>query len=489
MKPSTASTTSFLHFVEAMLGIKLSPGQRILWAVLSGAAQPESFEGEDREIARQLFGDVDRIPRKLLSTVSLVKGRRIGATRVIAARLIYLGLTSKLTTAPGEVAAGMLVGPDLRVAQNVLNFITGMIDSSPALQHREVKRTETSVFMLRDDGRQITFECLPASRGGSAVRGRTLFGLIMDEGAFFGSEENAVSDAEVFRAAVAGLIPGGQAFVSSTPYTEAGLLFDLHEANFGHPVTGVSVAAPTRLMRTDDPEILEMVERETLRDPVTAAREYEAVFLSRGSSLFFDSAAIEAAIDYALVLPLAARGRMAAGVDPGFTKDCAAFVAVGDHDGVITVHVLDELQPAKGSPLAPSFVFDRWAALAKSLGISSLRTDTFYRESLREVCDAHKLTLDDVPGGQNGKRRMYERLRALLAEGKVRLPNHPRLIEQLRKVMQKPTPGGGLSITSPRSKRGGDHGDLVSALVAAVWAIDEGSSVAMWLAAMDQANF
>jgi hypothetical protein len=46
----------------------------------------------------------------------------------------------------------------------------------------------------------------------------------------------------------------------------------------------------------------------------------------------------------------------------------------------------------------------------------------------------------------------------------VRLPNHGRLLAQLKAIIAKPTPAGGLSISSPRRVNGG-HGDLVSALV------------------------
>ena len=53
-------------------------------------------------------------------------------------------------------------------------------------------------------------------------------------------------------------------------------------------------------------------------------------------------------------------------------------------------------------------------------------------------------------------------------EGRIKLPKNPRLIRQLKEVVAKPTPGGGLSITSPRRK-GAGHGDLVSALVLAIW--------------------
>jgi hypothetical protein len=76
--------------------------------------------------------------------------------------------------------------------------------------------------------------------------------------------------------------------------------------------------------------------------------------------------------------------------------------------------------------------------------------------------------LVDAPTGAEGKAQSYQRMRALLHEGRVRLPDHPRLLRQLREVISRPTSGGGISLTSPRWRKGG-HGDLVSALVLALY--------------------
>ena len=63
----------------------------------------------------------------------------------------------------------------------------------------------------------------------------------------------------------------------------------------------------------------------------------------------------------------------------------------------------------------------------------------------------------------------YVVARTLIHEGRVALPPHPRLRQQLRDVVAKPMPGGGTQITSPH-RVDGSHGDLVSALVNALWA-------------------
>ena len=66
------------------------------------------------------------------------------------------------------------------------------------------------------------------------------------------------------------------------------------------------------------------------------------------------------------------------------------------------------------------------------------------------------------------KQAAYVALRAVLHDGRLDLPPNARLRQQLRDVMAKPMPGGGVNITSP-ARPDGSHGDLVSALVNAAW--------------------
>lgn len=463
---------SFEDFLERALGITLSPGQRVMWRVLTGTAQPGDFEGAEAELAAELFGGVDEVPLELASVAAIVKGARIGGTYFGALRMLDLALAAPLTKlAPGETGFAIIVCPDLRLAGQAFRYITGAIDESHALTQRQRSRTTTSVTIIRDDGHEVTIECLPASRGGSAIRGRSMVGALLDEAAFFRDESYTVNDAELYKAALPRIVPGGQLLVSSTPWAEAGLLYDLFKANYGEPKSCIAVKAPTRLMRTDDPAILRMVQRETERDPENAEREYEAEFMTRGAGLFFDGVAIDQAVEeYPLPQPKTRR-RVSVAVDAAFVKDASALAVVGlDDEDRLRVLALDEIKPAKGSPLQPSQVVARWAEIAKRYGVRKVCADGHYREALREHLGTHRIGLEPSPEGQKGKRLMYERTKEAMNEGRLVLPNDRELLRQLREVIAVPSAGGGLSIRSPRKR--GSHGDLVSALVAAVYAHD-----------------
>ncbi|MFW5875729.1 MAG: hypothetical protein ACOCXM_03235 [Myxococcota bacterium] len=480
----------FTAFLEHVAALRLSPAQAAMWRVLAGEAQPHELEGEEREAARHLFGGAEELPPDLLSVCAVVKGARIGGSLLLALRLLDLAMAVPLEgLASGELAFGVIVAPDLRLAAQAFRYVTGAIDASPALQDREIGRTTSSVTLVRDDGRHVQIECLPATRGGSALRGRTLVGAVLDEAAFFQDESYTVNDAELYRAVRPRVVPGGQVLISSTPWAESGLLYELFSSNFGNPQSCVAVHAPTRLMRTDAPTILAMVASEEQRDPDNAAREYGAEFMGRGTGAFFDPVAIDQCIrDYPLPArpeaPTGERVAVAAGVDAAFVNDaCTCIVAAREGDRV-RVLCIDEIRPEKGSPLSPSAVVARWVRILEPYGVLTVHGDQHYYHALREALIGSRIVMSQIPGGQQGKREIFETTRTMAAEGRLVLPRHRRLVSQLREIMAAPTPGGGMTIKAPR--KAGSHGDLVSALVAVCHALAPHSGLTRMQRAMDR---
>jgi hypothetical protein len=461
---------AFVAFVESVLRVKLTAAQRVLCSVAYDGREPGDLEGEERDLARRLFGDVDRIPPEARHVFAAVCGARGGKSYVLCAlRLLYLALTVPLASlAPGELAAALIVAPDVRLARQTVRYVLGAAKGCKAIASRMVSESADGCVIKREGGRSVSIECLPATRGGSAVRGRSLVGAVLDEACFFRDESYTINDAEVFKAVSPRIMPGGQLVVSSTPWAESGLVFELFRANHGDPHTCLAAHAPTTLLR-DDARTLSMVERERERDSDNAAREFDAQFMTAGSGLFFDSAAIDRAIDPTLSLPLEPTpGTLVlCAADFGFRSDSSALVVVYDRGSDLVVADVVERRPQRGAPLQPGEVVRDFAEVVKRHGAEAVRADGHYRQAIDEHLQTHRLAFWPCPEGANGKTETYTRARALLHDGKVRLPNHQRLLKQLREVIARPTPGGGLSISSPRWRTGG-HGDLVSALVIAL---------------------
>lgn len=152
---------------------------------------------------------------------------------------------------------------------------------------------------------------------------------------------------------------------------------------------------------------------------------------------------------------------IAAGADFGFRSDSSALAIVNRRADVYRVIEVCELRPQDGAPLKPSETVSAFALRMKAHGAAFLMADIHYRETIREHLEAHRLEYVAAPARPVDA---YMRARALFREGKVRLPNNQRMLQQLREVQGKPLAGGGMSIVHPRWASGG-HGDIADAVI------------------------
>lgn len=463
---------SFLGFLD-WLGIKPRPGQAEFARVAYDHEVPV-----DRELAEQIFGplDFENLPMGARVVVAAVCGGRAGKTYLlVAARLVWGMLVRDLSPlAKGEEAAATVVAPREELRQQAINFGLGIMCMRPELERRLIlpqgqkPEDKPSWFgVYRPDFRaEVMFEGQVASRGGTGVRGKWHTDLALDEAAFFRDATYKINDEEIFKAGRPRVLQGGQLIVASTPYAKGGLLFTLYRDNFGKPDTALVAHAPT-LVLNDEPYIREQVEIERKRDPDNARQEFDAEFVEAGTIAFFEETTIEAALTSEPFSPEPG-DVIAAGGDFGFRSDSSALLLVamrGDE-----LHLFDgvELQPGE-TALKPSETVEAFARCIRKR-CSYLMADQHYREAIAEHLEAHGLTYTPAP---MQPAESYVRARMLLRQRRVRihpLPFRDRLVRQMREVTGKPTSGGGMSITHVRWAKGG-HGDIVSAMVLALWQV------------------
>ena len=463
------STTSFTAFCRK-LGVVLEPGQEALARVAFDGVEPCDLDLHERPLARRIFGDIETVPSSARGVFAAVCGRASGKTKLSSLRLLHLAVTVPLTLlGKGQVALVPIVAPKLKLATECLSMVKGEVQAHSFLSTMLVNPDSSeSVVLQRPDGKRVSIEPIAATAGGGAVRGRNIPAALLEECAFFRDDNYKVNDNEIFSAIVPRVLPGGQVLLVSSPWVRSGLLYTLHRENFGRPSTTLVAHAPTLVMRSD-PLVHEMAERERKRDADNFKTEFDAEFQDVSVSQFFDETTIERCVsDDAQPHAQAPRGAtIVHGGDFGFVHDSSTLVTVHWHNGIATVAEVVEVRPEHGAPLRPSAVCAAFARVMQRQGGDTLIADSHYRESVREHLEAEGLYLATAPEGQAGKASTYVRARALMREGRVRLPRHARLLQQLREVVARPTSGGGLSVGSPRGP--GGHGDLVSALVLALW--------------------
>ena len=145
--------------------------------------------------------------------------------------------------------------------------------------------------------------------------------------------------------------------------------------------------------------------------------------------LQLDPKSIDDAVDRNLILPrVAAPGEeLTAGADFGFQSDACAMAVV--HRDSERYYVADLLEKIPGEEaLKPSVIVKEFAErMLTHSGLSHVVADGHYRESISEHLNEQGLSLYDAPAGNLGVSEVYIKARGLLREGKVKLPDHPRL--------------------------------------------------------------
>lgn len=123
----------------------------------------------------------------------------------------------------------MVIAADRRQARTVLRYINGLLDSVPMLANMVQKRTAESIELSN----RISIEVHTANF--RAVRGYTLVGAILDELAFWRTDDSANPDAEIVAALRPGMatVPGALLLGISSPYARRGVLWQAHRDHFG----------------------------------------------------------------------------------------------------------------------------------------------------------------------------------------------------------------------------------------------------------------
>jgi catechol 2,3-dioxygenase-like lactoylglutathione lyase family enzyme len=466
---------TFLRFLTTVLRFVPTPAQSVLVRVYFDDEDPATFTYEDQALAVLLFGELDDVPDVAREVLVLVKGARIGGTYLCACYLLFRALMADLSgLAPGEHASALIVGPDMRLGRQALRYARGAVASVPALEEMVIADGSDAFTLEREDGQRVAIETLPATRGGSALRGRSLVAAQFTESCFFrDADSGVVNDAECFRGVRPRVMPGGKTVLESTPWIEAGITFELFRDNFGDPKTAIAARAPTTLMRPDA-AMRARVQAEEARDAENAAREFGAEFVGGGAAMLFDAHSTKLAVDESRPLVSLARAEAVQGWggDLALVSDSSVLAGVdrvGDHYALLEI---EEHRPAKGEPLKLSEVIASFAIVLARHGATSFTADGHVREPAREWTDLAGIQVEDAPNGNAGKWETYAFFATLLREGRFTMARHPRLEAQLRAVVSKPMQGGGYRITSPR-RPGGGHGDIVSAVVLAVWAASQ----------------
>jgi hypothetical protein len=289
---------------------------------------------------------------------------------------IFRDWRPKLTA--GERAVILLVAGDRDQAKILYRYIVGILNA-PILNNLIINYTADSLDLKGC----VTIEVV--TRSYRAVRGRSVCAALLDEVAFFRSDDSANPDTEVvaaIRPSMATFGPEAMLIAASSPYARRGVLWDAYRKYSGKddPSTLVWQAA-TRVMNPSVPQ--EFIDEEYERDPISANAEYGAQFRSDVDA-FVRAEVVEDAVvsgRYELA-PVPSSYKYHGFCDPsgGSSDSFTLSIAHGEGD-VAILDIIREFRP----PFSPEVVVAELAGVLRSYGLSEVTGDAYSGEFVREL--------------------------------------------------------------------------------------------------------
>lgn len=363
----------------------------------------------------------------------VICGRRSGKSFISSIIAVYMATFKDWSKflSPGERGYIFIIANDKSQAKIIKNYVSGIFQSSGSFR-KLVSKDLTWEVELRN---QVTIGVKTASF--RTIRGYTLLCAILEEIAFWRSEESANPDKEILAAVRPSLatIPDSLLIGISTPYSRAGVLFEMFKRHYGKAGGPLIWRAATKKMNpTIDREIIKNALKE---DPSAASAEWEAEFRA-DIEAFMPPEFIEAVIiPGRYELPRIEDAEYFAFCDPsGGRQDSMTLgIAHKDRDKKVVLDVLREQKP----PFQPKVVVKEFSETLKAYGIDEVESDRYAAEWVSEAFREHEIELKN---SELTASEIYLNFLPLVANATIELLDNKRLKAQLAGLERRTRFGG-----------------------------------------------
>ena len=350
----------------------------------------------------------------------------------------------------------LIIAPDQRQADIVLDYIEANFQQSPVLRQLIESRTARSLKLTN----KIDIEVRASEF--RRLRGPTYITVIADESAFWLNSESANPDSEILNSVRPGLATtNGPLFLLSSPYSRRGELWNLYDRYFGKSDDPLILVAQGS-SRTFNPSLPQsVVDRAMERDQASAEAEFGGQF-RRDIENFVSIEAVRACIRTGIYERAPQPGISYVGfADPsgGSADSFAAGVAHVDFSRDVTV--IDALFERK-PPFSPEAVVEEISVFLKRYGVITIVGDKY-----ASIWPVEQFSKFGIVYEQNAapKSDLYTNMLPALNSARVELLDHARLVNQLVALERRNTRGGRPTIDHPPNAHD-DLANVVAGLVA-----------------------
>ena len=422
-------------FLTVLFGLPLSPAERETYATHTGRQHP---------------------PIEQASEAWLVVGRRGGKSLIAALVAVFLACFRDYAPllAPGERGTVMVIAADRQQARTVFRYIAGLLDGVPMLARLIENRTKETITLTN----RVNIEVHTASF--RAVRGYTVVAAVLDEVAFWPTEDSATPDSEIVQAIRPAMatVPGALLLGISSPYARRGELWRAYREHFGKDGDPVLVwQGETRSMNPAVPQTV--IDQAFAHDSSSASAEYGAQFRRDIESLLSREAIEACVVPGRRELPPLATVRYFGFVDPsgGSGQDSMTLAVAHVETREMVLDAIREVLP----PFSPEATVKDFAEFLRTYGITRVYGDRFGGEWPREQLRKRGITYEIC---EKSKSELYREVLPTLNSRTVALLDHPRMVTQFCGLERRVARGGRDSIDHGPS----GHDDVCNAVTGAV---------------------
>lgn len=423
------------------------------WRAVLKAAYAEPLTAEELVLFREVAGRDP--PSQQVKELWAIVGRRggkdsiAGAVATVAACGDYARYLR-----PGERASVLCLACDREQARIVHRYVAAAFRDNPLLAPMVERETDAGLELSN------SVEIVVATNSFRAVRGRTVAAVVLDECAFWRSEESATPDVETYAALVPAMVtlPGAMLIGISTPYRRSGLLFEKWRQHFGKSDDDVLVVrGASRLFNPTLP--LAIIDKALDRDPEAARAEWLAEWRSDLADFVSRAAVDVVVVPGRIELPPAAGAVYVAFVDPsgGSSDSMTLAIAHLDKNGRAILDAVRERRP----PFSPEGVVQEFAELLKDYRVRRVTGDHYAGEWPRERFRVAGIEYDLA---EKPKSDLYRDVLPLLNSGRIELLDLPRLVAQFCGLERRTARSGKDSIDHAP----GAHDDIANAVAGAL---------------------
>lgn len=392
---------------------------------------------KDRKLLKDCTG-LKKSPVKPARSSFVICGRRSGKTFTMSCISVFLAIFKDWSKflSTGERGYIFIIANDKHQARIMKDYISGIFNSNASFK-KLVAKDLTWEIELKN---QVTIMVKTSSF--RTLRGYTLLAAILEEIAFFRSEDSANPDKEILAAVRPSLatIPDSLLIGISTPYSRSGVLYEQFKKHYGKAGGPLIWKAPTTMM---NPTIDKSIIKDALADdPSAASAEWLSEFRA-DIEAFMPPEFIEAVvIPGRFELPKIEGVSYFGACDPSGGRQDSMTLAIAhkDKDGKVVLDVSRERCP----PFQPKSVVKEFSETLRAYGISEIESDRYAAEWVSEAFRDNEI---DVKNSELSASEIYLSFLPLMANGTIELLDNKRLKSQLVGLERKVRPGGKDQIT------------------------------------------